>query len=283
MAQVYQLDGHHLKKATGLIDNRAFYYGDGFFSTLGVYHDNILWLSAHQKRLADGAKQFCLNLDIPTLTNTLINLAKTLKQGIIKVIITRKPQKVRGYGFDFDNTSPAQVFVTSTQLDLYNHLPFIQDFAINTAKQAICLSECLGIRPPRFAGLKLISSHEHVFAHHELLNHQKHNSQIAEGLVKNIQNLWISGTISNVFYQLNSNWYTPSVSQSGVAGVARQILLSSTTASERPLTDDDLTQLSGLFFCNAVRGIMPISTLHITNQSHHLNPDAFYSLLTPNA
>lgn len=281
MTHIYQLDGHHLNKTTWLTPNRAFYYGDGFFSTLGVHHGRILWLSAHQQRLTDGAKRFCLDLDIDALTNALTNLANTLNQGIIKVIITRPPQNVRGYGFE--NVSQAQVFVTSTQLNLYDHTHFIQDFAIGTAKEAVCLSECLGIRPPRFGGLKLISSHEHIFAHHELLNHQKHNPDLAEGLVKNVQNLWISGTISNVFYRLDGHWYTPPINQSGVAGVARHMLLCGTTASERALTDDDLSRLSGLFFCNAVRGIMPIGTLHTANHSPHLEPSAFYTLLTPHA
>ncbi len=56
------------------------------------------------------------------------------------------------------------------------------------------------------------------------------------------------------------------MSQSGVAGVMRQVLIDSLAVTTkpviiRPLTDNDLPQLSQLFFCNAVRGVMPVSAL----------------------
>ena len=94
--------------------------------------------------------------------------------------------------------------------------------------------------------------------------------------------------MSNVFYQLsqspvakssnrphaqsNSNylsagqWYTPSMAQSGVAGVMRQVIIDELSTTKNPviirsLRDEDLPHLSRLFFCNALRGIMPMTSL----------------------
>lgn len=94
--------------------------------------------------------------------------------------------------------------------------------------------------------------------------------------------------MSNVFYQLSGShttssgqqedtnkdknyltdgqWYTPPMTQSGVAGVMRQVLIDSLVKTDNPviirsLSDEDLPKLSQLFFCNAVRGVMPVSKL----------------------
>ena len=115
---------------------------------------------------------------------------------------------------------------------------------------------------------------------------------IAEGLLRDMSGQWVEGTMSNVFYQLveapvakssnrphsqnnsSSNylsagqWYTPSMAHSGVAGVMRQVIIDTLSTSNNPviirsLQDEDLLHLSQLFFCNALRGIMPMSSLRL--------------------
>ena len=117
---------------------------------------------------------------------------------------------------------------------------------------------------------------------------------IAEGLLRDMSGQWVEGTMSNVFYQLveapvakssnrphsqnyrnsSSNylstgqWYTPSMAKSGVVGVMRQVIIDTLSTSNNPviirsLQDEDLLHLSQLFFCNALRGIMPMSSLRL--------------------
>ena len=128
--------------------------------------------------------------------------------------------------------------------------------------------------------------------------------EISEGLLRDMTGCWIEGTMSNMFYQLsdsrlvespssemintanddedsadknkavkgNANcltqgqWYTPSMTQSGVAGVMRQVIIDGLSTGSHPviirsLRDEELPQLSKLFFCNALRGIMPMTSL----------------------
>lgn len=73
-------------------------------------------------------------------------------------------------------------------------------------------------------------------------------------------------------YLMTGQWYTPSLTQSGVAGVMRQVIIEalSNTAYPviiRPLQDEDLPHLTRLFFCNALRGIMPMSDLTLLNEN----------------
>lgn len=270
MTTYYTLQGDTLSPTTDLMDTRGFAYADGFFSTLGVNHGQILWFALHKQRLAQGATQFAFDVDMAVLDKHLQTLAKQLHEGIIKIIITRQIQAVRGYGF-LDGTPLIHIKILPSPI--YQNIDFIKDFPIQPPKAAIILNTTLGIRPPHFAGLKLISSHEQIFAHQQLLSKQKQRPNLGEGLVANVDKLWISGTMSNVFYRLGDVWHTPFVDKSGVSGVARRALLATGNVRERQLNDDDLPHLTGLFFSNAVRGIMPIDGLY-----HHdvlLNLDAY--------
>ncbi|MGD4317937.1 aminotransferase class IV, partial [Xanthomonas citri pv. citri] len=65
-------------------------------------------------------------------------------------------------------------------------------------------------------------------------------------------------------------WYTPPINRSGVKGVMRQVLLAKFAESdrahkERYLASEELSNITSLFFCNAVRGILPIQALMLPN------------------
>lgn len=122
------------------------------------------------------------------------------------------------------------------------------------------------------AGLKLLNAQDKVLSHAELLQHQSKNPNIIDGLVQDMADNWVEGTFCNVFYQLNeqNQWFTPPVNQSGVNGVMRQVIFHNhflENLQERPLKSDDLSNISALFFCNAVRGLVPIERFMLPNQT----------------
>lgn len=300
--------------APSMIGNRGMAYGDGFFTTMAVLGGAVLWSAYHRQRLVSHAQALQLAIDIDKILTEVRVQAEQLEQGIIKLIITRAEQPVRGYGFCADEKgstcevwlkSTAMVIETPRQLLLLNgNKVFIQP-----AISAICLTSQLACLPPTLAGLKSLNRLDNVLASGELqgINTQStQNAQLdsashqyGEGLVRDMGGAWVEGTMSNVFYQLDntvdskataslntntvnttnatddselsnyltkSQWYTPAMDQSGVAGVMRQVIIDSLAATNKPvivrsLTDDDLPHLSQLFFCNAVRGVMPASEI----------------------
>ena len=258
--QFYILKDRNLIGTNNLMDNRAFAYGDGFFSTLGVKNGKILWQNQHQARIHFSAKQFLLDIDITVVMANLQLLAKKITEGTLKIIITRENQNISGYGF---YTNHPLIFIKSIASNIYQHLDFIGDFPIQKDGQACICNQSLGIRASRFGGIKLISSHEQVFARHEFLIKQQSNPKLSEALVKNIHNDIVSGTSSNVYYQLDNRWYTPFVRASGVHGVVRRRLLTNGKISKRIFSDGDLSNITALFFSNAVKGITPINKLWI--------------------
>ena len=287
------------------LDNRGLAYGDGFFTTMGVIDGQILWLDYHQQRLVSHAAALQLQLDSQSLLAMLKTHAKQLQQGMLKLIVTRAEQEVRGYGYT-PNTggsaceiwfkSSPMAITTAQSLPLANN----QFISLQPAASAICLSSQIACLPPPLAGLKSLNRLDNVLASGELQAIKAKTladtikPSIAEGLLRDINGHWVEGTMSNVFYQLveapvakssnrphsqnyrnsSSNylstgqWYTPSMAKSGVVGVMRQVIIDTLSTSNNPviirsLQDEDLLHLSQLFFCNALRGIMPMSSLRL--------------------
>lgn len=284
------------------LDNRGLAYGDGFFTTMGVIDGQILWLDYHQQRLVSHAVALQLQLDSFSLLTVLKTHAKQLQQGMLKLIITRAEQEVRGYGYtpNIGGGSACEIWLKSSPMAITTarSLPLAdgQFIPLQPAASAICLSSQIACLPPTLAGLKSLNRLDNVLASGELQAIKAKTlagtikPSIAEGLLRDMSGQWVEGTMSNVFYQLveapvakssnrphsqnNSNyltqgqWYTPSMAQSGVAGVMRQVIIDTLSTSENPviirsLQDEDLPHLSQLFFCNALRGIMPMSSLRL--------------------
>ena len=292
-------------QTTVSLDNRGLAYGDGFFTTMGVIDGQILWLDYHQQRLVSHATALQLQLDSQSLLAMLKTHAKQLQQGMLKLIITRAEQEVRGYGYTPTNIgggSACEIWLKSSPMAITTarSLPLAdgQFIPLQPTASAICLSSQIACLPPTLAGLKSLNRLDNVLASGELQAIKAKTladtikPSIAEGLLRDMSGQWVEGTMSNVFYQLveapvakssnrphsqnnsNSNyltqgqWYTPSMAQSGVAGVMRQVIIDTLSTSNNPviirsLQDEDLPHLSQLFFCNALRGIMPMSSLRL--------------------
>ncbi|MBL7666792.1 aminotransferase class IV [Moraxella osloensis] len=279
------------------IDSRVIAYGDGFFTTMAVVAGQINWLNYHLDRIKESVHALQLNLtnadldaanlESPNHTirayfnSQLANFAKTLNHGMLKLIVCRKNQPIKGYGFC---NSEFDAFIKLMRTDK----PLSQQanqVIIQSAATAICLTQQIACLPKPLVGLKLLNAQDKVMASHELWQHQTQNAQMIDGLVQDVMGHWVEGTFCNVFYQLNHEnvWYTPPINRSGVKGVMRQVLLAKFADSdraheERYLASEELANITSLFFCNAVRGILPIEALVLPNgQSTALDLTPIYA------
>ncbi|WP_227430259.1 aminotransferase class IV [Psychrobacter sp. I-STPA6b] len=276
------------------VSHRAIAYGDGFFSTMKVQAGKVYWQKYHQHRIHTHAT--ALQLYLPKSQQLLLwqhisYYARIIDIGMIKVIVTRQAQNIRGYGFsihDTDNGCDIYIGVWATEPPpkitnlLASQLPYslisqiLAEVPIQPAITAMTLQSRISCIPPTLAGLKTLNRLDNVLASAELKQQQARmpahlSNPLAEGLVQDMFGYWVEGTMSNVFYQLDTDatdaqWFTPPIDRSGVNGVMRQVLMDSFDKTtypiiERHLEDKDITRLTGLFFCNAVRGIMPVAEL----------------------
>ena len=301
--------------STASLDNRGLAYADGFFTTMGVINGQILWAEYHHQRLISHATALQLDLDHCSLLSILQMHAQQLHQGMLKLIITRAAQDIRGYGYTPSECgSTCEIWLKSLAMKISTtaQLPLADGIFVpmQPMSTAVCLSSQIACLPPSLAGLKSLNRLDNVLASAELqaIKARSLNSNgsqdIGEGLLRDMTGCWVEGTMSNMFYQLsdcrlvespssemintanddkdsadknkavkgNANcltqgqWYTSSMAQSGVAGVMRQVLIDELSTTENPviirsLQDEDLPHVSQLFFCNALRGIMPMTSL----------------------
>ncbi|SUD91955.1 aminotransferase class IV [Psychrobacter phenylpyruvicus] len=284
---------------------RAVAYGDGFFSTMGVHNGKLLWQSYHKARLMGHCQ--ALQLTIPPtverqLWNELHQFAATISEGLIKVILSRPAQSLRGYAYSTqaaDNEALIWLGVMQTATlaehtaqflsgDLDNDQSLGQQVLQQPPIIAKCLQSQLASLPQPLAGLKSLNRLDGVMIAGELQRHKQHNPELAEGLVADMSGNWVEGVMSNFFYRLkpalntdgqdadSDVWYTPPIEQSGVRGVMRQVIIDKLAklgapAKLRYLRNEDLSQLEAMFFCNAVRGVVPVQQLWFQDERFQLS------------
>lgn len=268
------------------LDNRALAYGDGFFTTMGVMGGTILWESYHQSRLINHALALQFDLPIYKFWEKVNDAAKNLGEGIIKLIVHRDSQTVRGYGFSVNDQGRAcQVWLKVTKAsiatDSYWQLSQNIKIPVQPFGEAICLTAQLAQLPKPLAGIKSLNGLDNVMAAGELQALKVNQPQLIEGLVRDLTGNWVEGVMSNMFYQLNNDkrdlnnnyfsgqWLTPPIEHSGVNGVMRRAIMDKSQNSNLPmiirkLENDDLPNVTKLFFCNAVRGVIPIAKLWLS-------------------
>jgi 4-amino-4-deoxychorismate lyase len=233
--------------------DRGFAYGDGFFETCRVYKNKIHLWDLHLKRLVNTAKRLSITLDVQQLQfwiNNLLQQSPLLDNAILKIQITRGVG-ARGYAFAEDLLPSIVLFLSPANVLLS---PQWRD-GVSVRICDLPLSES-----PALAGLKHLNRLENILARAEW------KDEYAEGFLFNQQGHLIEGTMSNIFLVKNNQLMTPELSQSGVAGVMREFIMTESSLSiscqQKNILMDELLSADEIFVCNSVIGIWPVIQLH---------------------
>jgi 4-amino-4-deoxychorismate lyase len=166
----------------------------------------------------------------------------------VKLILTRGPGP-RGY------PPPLEASLTRVIAATAAHPPVLDPFL--TVR--VCETR-LG-RNPRLAGMKHLNRLEQVLAGAEL-----RHPQVDEGLMLSTDDRLISGTAANVFLVRGGVLITPRITDCGVSGVMRQVVLHTAEriglpVDVRDVPFEEILQAEEIFLTNAVRGIRPVRTI----------------------
>lgn len=240
------------------ISDRGLLYGDGLFETIELSNGYPVFFEQHLNRLNAGCKRLKIPFPDPSL---LTDEARFITQGsstaILKIIITRGTGG-RGY-LQPANIKPTRIFSIH---------PF-PDYPDRYKQQGIYVRFCrhrLG-NNPELAGIKHLNRLEQVLARSEW-----QDNNIQEGLMLDINNHVIEGTMSNLFLVKNNVLYTPNLNKCGVNGILRQIIIEIAAKQginiiESTLTKEDIKVADELFVTNSIIGIWPVQTLENKNYS----------------
>ncbi|WP_262966234.1 aminodeoxychorismate lyase [Methylobacter psychrophilus] len=234
------------------ISDRGFQYGDGLFETIAITNGQPVFFDRHMARLQAG----CRRLSIPCPDACLLRLeAQKLSQNsgsaVLKLIITRGSGG-RGY-------RQPDVIQATRVLSLH---PF-PDYPEAFKQQGVVTRFCdirLGLNPA-LAGIKHLNRLEQVLARAEWSD-----PAIQEGIMLDINEQVIEGTMTNLFYVKNNMLYTSLLTLAGVAGIIRGLIMTSSfyvgiSVIEHTFTKDELLSADEVFVCNSIIGIWPVKQI----------------------
>lgn len=252
--------------------DRGFVYGDGVFETCRYSHGSIPLWNYHRERLLHSAGRLNIPLDEGLLAEYLDFMLAYLRnegvaQAVIKITLTRG---VGGRGYRLpDQVSPTYC------IGIFSGSQLHTEQYRNGVTVRIC--DLRLSQTPALAGMKHLNRLEHILARAEW------QDEFAEGLLLDVQDRVIEGTVSNVFVVKDNQLFTPDLSAAGVAGIMRKTIiekLAPAVGLDCHITNIDLGFLGTadeIFLCNSVYGIWPVNAMSDDRQvavaSHHHFPN----------
>jgi len=253
------------------INDRAIHYGDGVFETILCHNNHLFYWHQHYQRLLKSANKLQLACaDEQTLLDDIACLLTINKQVdsatfVLKVILTRGSSE-RGYAFE-KNTAINRLVLISTIDSNYSSLLTgeLSTGELFVCKQQISINESL-------AGLKHLNRLENVLARNEWSTtagagiNMNNSNNIADGLMLNANQHVIEGTMSNLFAVKDNQLFTPDLSQSGVNGIMRDVIINLAENNNIRLSIvniklDELLAMDALFISNSLIGMKSINKL----------------------
>ena len=234
------------------LTDRALHYGDGLFETIAIRHGQPELWSRHWARLQHGAQR----LGFQPLSHQLWyseaqQLCQGVERGVLKLLLSRGSG---GRGYRPPQPESAQ------RLMLRYPWP---DYPADYWHHGVRVCECqhpVSLNP-RLAGLKHLNRLDQVLARAEW-----QTPEIAEGLMYDPNGWLIEGTLSNVWLMREGKLYTPALTDSGIAGIMRQLLLEQAaalglTCHVQALSRDDLLHAEAVWLSNSLIGLWPVVEL----------------------
>jgi 4-amino-4-deoxychorismate lyase len=235
------------------VRDRGLAFGDGLFETLLLSEGRAPLLGFHLDRLEEGCSRLSIPFSRAHIQSSLQRFLTALPQdasAVIKLIVTRG---LGGQGYKppaFEATSPSLIWQCSP----------LQDTSF-LVQSGVELHLCrLPIYPnPYLAGLKHLNRLDYVMAAQELLMNPD-----AQGLLLDNKGNLLEAIHHNLFFIKDGILMTPRLSEAGVRGVLRRLLIHHLAPScsfpvlEGDFSLDDLLLADEVFLTNAVRGVWPV-------------------------
>ena len=232
------------------LTDRALHFGDGVFETMHAGGGRIPLLARHLARLEQGCARLGIAApDQRVLVRELTGFAEQTQAGVLKLIVSRGAS---GRGYSAGAGEPTRVVLAYEAL----------------VPQASCYRDGVATgwcklrlaRGEELAGIKHLNRLEQVLARAEC-----DSAGWYEGLLCDQAGRVVSATAANVFACFGTTLVTPDLSLAGVCGVARGWLLeeapSGFDVAVRDMLPRELIEADEVFLSNALRGVVPVSSL----------------------
>jgi 4-amino-4-deoxychorismate lyase len=242
--------------------DRGLQYADGVFETMRVHRRAVRLLDYHLERLYEGCRRLAITGPRPDrLRRELASIASRRGEGVLKLIVTRGsgPRGYRPSGHERCTRIVTLQALASAALDR----------SAEPARVRLCAT-MIGVNPA-LAGLKTLGRLESVMARCEW-----RDPRIWEGLMRDVDENIVCGTMSNLFLKRGSTLMTPVLDRCGVAGVMRRWVMETAaglrlTAVERRIRWQHLVHAEEVFMTNAVAGVRSVGAIERGRERHEFS------------
>lgn len=231
------------------LDDRGLAYGDGVFRTVQIQGGRPLHWERHRRKLLSD----CMGLGIPipsldALERDVALACSREPEAVLKIIVTRGVAG-RGYAPPPD-PQPTHIVRIAPSPSYPPH------YAQSGVRLHLCALRLAW--QPRLAGIKHLNRLENVLARAEW-----DDPELAEGLLLDIEDNAIEGTMSNLFIVEAGICATPSLGRCGVAGVQRGRVLQWAVQTATPCREENiplprLLKADEVFLVNSLIGLWPV-------------------------
>lgn len=240
------------------LSERAFQFGDGLFETIAVI-DGILCLwDAHMQRLLRGCERLRLpKPDVDVLYNDARQLCHDTDCAVLKMYWTAGRSQ-RGYR----RPSP----LTPQRIMSRSPWPYTE---VQT-HWVVCQCTHRLSENTVLAGIKHLNRLDQVIARSEW-----DDPQIHEGVMLGQDGRVVCGTMSNLLLQFEDHLLTPSISDAGIDGVVRQLLIETAqrVGADIRIADVGLAELQkaqAVYFTNSLIGVVRAARVGETVYDTHV-------------
>lgn len=235
-------------------------YGDGCFTTVAVTSGVVEFWSLHKSRLQQGCDRLKIAFDNWPVVEQYINeISSTPDPIVIKVIISRG---VGGRGYSTDPNAQSSFFIS--QHPFPAHYQQWQEDGIS-----LTLSEVKLAQQPLLAGVKHLNRLEQVLVKQDL-----QLSQFDDAIVCDTQGHIVETSASNIFWYRDHQWYTPNLTECGVDGVMRNLILRYFAQQNLAVNIvkakiDTIKKAESVFICNSLMKVIPVANFQ-TNEDYQM-------------
>jgi len=228
------------------VHDRGLQYGDGLFETLSCVGGRLRWFERHMARLSLGCERLGMRApDIALMRSEAHSLLGAEPRALIKIILTRGVATARGYRPAGDEQPTRIVSAYDWPAQRY------PEFRLGLTSVPLGLN-------PQLAGLKHLNRLEQVLAQRDALARG-----CQEVLMRSSAGEVVSGSMCNLFVCQDEGWLTAPLTQCGVAGVMRALVLEAAprlgiTVRIAAVSEHDVESAGGLFVTNVRLGLQPV-------------------------
>ncbi len=230
---------------------RGLHYGDGLFETLLKREGKIPLWNDHYQRLRKGCHR--LHIALPEeewLVDRIAQETQDVETSVVKLIVTRGSG---GRGLKLPAINRPSIFVFKYPYTAITDKEITLDVVI--CKTQLPINRNL-------AGLKHLNRLDYVLAALEL----ESRGIKGEGILLDTEGYLVEGIISNLFFCIQDQIYTPSLDLTGVEGVMRKQILGYFESQGLKVkigrfSTQLLMQAKECFMCNSVHGVRPIGSV----------------------